>query len=109
MFKITPNPTFETNVILSLPGGQEVGEIRITFRYFKPADLEVFLEERGTLAPADVVKEIMTGWNDVKDSDGNDVPFNNENLATLLANYHAAGREILVAWRMGLSGARAKN
>lgn len=109
MFKITPNPTFETNVILPLPGGNEVGEIKVTFRYFKPADFELFMAKNGTLEPAEVLKEIMTGWNDVKDAEGNDVPFNNTNLATLLANYHTAARDILVAWRIGLSGARAKN
>jgi len=109
MFKITPNPTFETNVLLSLPGGYEVGEIKVNFKYFKPAELEDFLSKNGDKSPAEVLKQIITGWDDVKDTEGNNVPFNNQNLDMLLGNYHSAAREILVAWRMGLSGARAKN
>ena len=110
MFKITPNPTFKTKVLLSVPGdGTEKGEIEVEFKYFTPDQLVELRANRKDESSETVLSDIIVNWDGPVDVEGKTVMYSRETLSQLLANYHAATSEIISAFNLGLSGSRIKN
>lgn len=109
MFKITPNPTFEIDVLVHVPGAETPGTIRFTFKYLNPEQLKKWQADQGNNSVNDALQEIALGWSGVETSAGEQVPFSKENLTTLLETYHSAGEEITRAYLAEIFGAKRKN
>jgi hypothetical protein len=109
MFKLTPNPTFTTDVELHVAGLKEPGIINITFKYLTPAQLVAWQKADGKKSHAEALKEVIFSWSGVEDLEGRSVDYSFDNLKKLLATYHAAGQEITQAYIRELLGARLKN
>ena len=56
----------------------------------------------------DFVKSVLVGWSGVKDDEGNDVPFNDENFEALTDN-HFIVKGIIEAFGQSMRGASEKN
>ena len=108
MFRITPAPTFKTTASLSLPGGEKA-EIGLECRYMTPAEFDKYQAEHGEDLLFDVLEQILVGWSGVVDQNDREVPLTRAAIESLVGGHYVAGREIVVAWRMGLQGARAGN
>jgi hypothetical protein len=110
MFKISPNPTFKTKALLSLPGdGSEKGEIEVEFKYFTPEQFKAWTDKRGDEDAGDVLADIIVGWNGPADADGHAVAYSKASLMQLIGNYHSASVDLISAFHLGLRGAKAKN
>jgi len=103
MFKIQPDPTFEADVKLSVPGQKDPATVRIKFHYKGRDESAEFVKTLKKKSYYEACKEIIVSWQDF------DVEYSEDNLAKLLANYVPAGNEILMAYCSELAGAREKN
>jgi hypothetical protein len=116
MLKLNPKPTFDADIKLTVPGQDDAGTIKLTFKYMPKKALFDFFkkhqaeydEKTGELikdASTDdvMIGEIVTGWK------GLDVEFNQENLSIFLDNYPAAAGEIIVAYNRLVLESRVKN
>ena len=54
------------------------------------------------------VKTVLVGWSGIKDEEGNDVPFNDENFEALTDN-HFIVKGIIEAFGQSMRGASEKN
>ena len=54
------------------------------------------------------VKSVLIGWSGIKDGDGNDIPFNDENFEALTDN-HFIVKGIIEAFGESMKGASEKN
>jgi hypothetical protein len=120
MFRIVPNPTFTTDVPLSVPGSDTPVTIKITFRHKTRAQLAAYQQRAVELAlqadAADAqeqfaayVAEVVDGWIGVVGADDKALPYTPANLAQLVQAYPAAGAEIVRRYSQQLSHARAGN
>lgn len=120
MFRIVPNPTFTTDVLLSVPGSDTPVAIKLTFRHKTRAQLQAYQARAIDLAmQADApdaqeqftayVAEIVEGWIGVVGADDKPLPYTPANLAQLIQAYPAAGNEIVRRYTQQLSHARAGN
>jgi hypothetical protein len=66
------------------------------------------LDDEEQLEDADVVREIVAGWSDVKDADGEQIPFSSAKLTELLEIPTVAG-QIVKAWFESLKEGKRKN
>jgi hypothetical protein len=108
-FRIVPNPEFTIAVALSVAGSDERGEIEVTFKYLKPDELAKLKKNKGENSVADSLRELIVKWSGVEDAEGKPVEYSKATLAQLLANYHAAGDELMSAYFLEVYGARRKN
>lgn len=110
MFKINPNPTFECDVLISVPGSDNPQALRVTFRHKGLRDLEAW-RAKATEKPSDseYLDEVIAGWSGVFGPDEKPVPYSIESLAMLLDAYPSASVEIFIAYVRQLRDARAKN
>lgn len=110
MFKITPSPTFKTTVSVTLPGdGSETGEFVVEFKYMTPTQLSDWADANGSRQIADVLFDVIIGWDGPVDADGKAVEYTKDNLSQLLSSYYNCADQIFVAFRDGLRGAKTKN
>ena len=115
MLKLNPKPTFDADVKITVPGQDEPGIIKLTFKYMPKAALFKFFDKHraeyddaGEVvkeASADdvMIAEILAGWK------GMDAEYNPENLKIFLDNYPAAAGEIIVAYNKLVLESRVKN
>lgn len=112
MFKLQPDPTFESNVKVPLPGG-ETRTIRVEFVYLDEtqyADLVSGMRD----APIDVfVGGLVSGWHTQDDADGRwhgmDVPFSKEALTQLRKAQPRALQAMVATWLHETKGLPLKN
>ena len=78
MFNISPNPSYEHDLIVTIPG-QSPEKITLTFKRAFIADLEKMFE----LTPVELLTEYIQGWSGVADG-VNAIPFTEENKAKAL-------------------------
>ena len=56
----------------------------------------------------DFVKSVLVGWSGIKDEEGNDVPFDEDNLEAVMENHYIV-QAIIVAYGESMKGASEKN
>ena len=56
----------------------------------------------------DFVKSVLVGWSGIKDEEGNDVPFDDDNLEAVMENHYIV-QAIIVAYGESMKGASEKN
>lgn len=101
--KLQPNPTFDCQVSISVPGQEQKEAIGVTFRHLSRTGLREYLEGLASKTDAEGLASIVVGWT------GIDEPFSKEALGRLLDNYPASSGEIFETYRRELLEARAKN
>jgi len=109
MFKITPNPTFTTNVELHVPGEDTPGIIKITFKYLDKEQLSAWQKNNGGKSLLDALSQVITGWDGIEADDGSQAEYSVDNLKKLLSTYHSSGQDITQAFLAETLGARRKN
>lgn len=103
MFKLQPNPTFTSQVQISVPGKADQATITVTFKHLSKPQIKTYFEGVQGKTDAEALSEIITDW------EGIDAKFNAESLQTLLENYPASGGELYEAFRINLMESRRKN
>lgn len=103
MLTLDPNPTFDAQVKLTVPGATSPATVGITFKYQTKSELEAWLAEIASKPDADVLTDIVLGWSEIA------APFTPENLGKLLDKYPASGRELLDSYFKNLVESRVKN
>lgn len=107
-FKITPNPTFNVQVSLSVPEQMGTAEVAFEFKYQNKTQLDAWLKNNKSKLTSQALCEIVVSWG-VKSHDDLELPVTADNMAELLNNYPAAGVEIIGAYYKALTESRAKN
>ena len=103
MLKLCPNPTFEAEVKITVPGQPAPESVFITFKHFDKTAMSEFMDRAKDQDDFTSVSEVVLGWREI------DQPFTPENLALLLKNFPASAGEIMrVFYRESLES-RAKN
>ena len=104
MLKITPDPKFTADVLITVPGVAEPVGVAMTFKYRSRKEMLAFLEEeKEKQLPETLCNDVVLGWS------GFDAEFSKENLALFLENYPAAPLEIWTEYNKQLYGSRVKN
>ena len=109
MFKLTPSPTFEAVVDVTVPGADAKAPIVFTFRHKGRAALKAWAEAVEGRADVDVLADVVAGWRGVCDDRGDEVPYSREALAQLLDAYPAASGEVFRGYMQAHFEARRKN
>jgi len=108
--KINPDPQFQADVTITVPGQSEPGTLPLTFKYrgrdeYK-ALLDSFEQEKGSKTKGKTFDEafpdFVVGW-------GLEEEFTPENIKTFLNNYPAAYQEIFSEYSRLLFASRIKN
>ena len=113
MLKITPEPTFEADVEITVPGQEETGTIPLTFKYMDRDEYLAWLEpdvkpakkgkaKKKAKTVAESFPEFVLGW-------GLDEEFTPEKIEIFLRSYPVAYREIFEYHSTSLLGSRVKN
>lgn len=103
MLKLCPNPTFEAEVKITVPGQPAPESVFITFKHFDKSAMSELVEKAKDMDDITAVSTVVMGWREI------DQPFTAENLALLLKNFPASAGEIMrVFYRESLES-RAKN
>ncbi len=105
MFKLTANPTFKSQVHISIPGQDKPGVIMVTFKHQSKEQLKAFYDGLRNSDDDDLthLMKIISGW------DGVDTPFSEEALDALLNQFPAAARELFAAYSAELLESKRKN
>lgn len=116
MFKLNPNPTFQADVALTVPGAAAPIKVRFTFRHKgrkaladwvrRPADAAKAGEP---LDDAGYLGEVIEDWSGPVDEAGQPAAYGREALAALIDAYPASSREIYDGYLRALTESRAKN
>jgi hypothetical protein len=117
MFKLTPNPTFSSEVRLTIPGEAEPGRITVTWRHKTRADYLAWRNQPaedptagGARIDAAFLGKVIAGWDGPVDGpDDKPVPYSQEALALLLDTFPGAALDLLMAYEKALLESRAKN
>jgi hypothetical protein len=109
MFRIEPNPTFDAEVRITVPGSAEPALLAVTFRHRGRRELKAWID-RAKDAASDTayLGEVIASWRGVEDADGRALPYSAEALARLLDAYPASGGELFDAYLDALTRAREK-
>jgi hypothetical protein len=89
MFKIATTPTYKAKVAVDIPGDNGKVTTKVfsaTFKRLQQSDLDDMMARLRSkdLDDRSLIGEVMVGWDDVADEDGNVLEFNEENLDALL-------------------------
>jgi hypothetical protein len=112
MFVLTQSPTFAWTVKFELPGKDgraEKHSFGVEFKRLSQARIKEIrdLILKGELHDADLVKEVLVGWKDVRDENG-DVPFSIPALERML-DITGVGAAIVFAFFDTIELAKRKN
>lgn len=110
MFKIIAQPTFTCEVMLSRPESDTPVVVDITWRHKNSRELVAWLASAADRADdAEFLDEVICGWGRFVGEDDQPLPYTKQALASLLATFPSAGRELTQAYYRRLTDARAKN
>lgn len=110
MFKLAPAPTFELTVDLSGPGDTQAGQLKLVGKYLGKSALQDWIKAATEHQhDADWLLQVLQGWHDVVDAQGQPLAFNRDTLDQLLDAYPRSSQEIFDAYVAALVGARRKN
>lgn len=104
-FKRTPNPTFKTDVAISLPGDQPEWKIETEYRYKKKSDAVAWLAGLKGKTDAENLASIIVGWNEEHAG----VAYSTESLAEFLDEFPAAAVDFFETYKRELLEAKRKN
>ncbi len=108
-FRINPAPTFRVKVLLTVPGAESRGVVEFEFRHKGRTEFAAWWESVDGRKDAEILADVVAGWSDVIDEQGNQVPYSAEALAQLVDRFPASALEIQAAYRKALWEAREKN
>jgi Phage tail assembly chaperone len=111
MFKLSTSETYTAPVTVELPGEKTKRTFEVEFkRLTKPQIQDLYT--RASEADKDVdenfCREVVVGWNGIKDEAGDTVEFSHSSFEQLLAIYPVPAA-IVTAFNVSISGARLKN
>lgn len=121
MLKINPDPTFQADVEITVPGWKKPGSVTLTFKYRSRKEFVEFSTWANGATAEELQKMSITQWMKSRRPDdevfpefvvgweGMDAEFNQENIATFLNNYPAAFQEIFRNYSSLLLESRIKN
>lgn len=104
-FKITPPPTFNVTVGISVPGLSSPAPLQLVFRNIGKEQPKRLAADGGE---AEVLVALIDSW-DAEDDAGNPVPVSLESVGQLIDKMPAASSEIATAYYKGLNEEREKN
>lgn len=109
MFKIAVSSSYFAPVTVELPGSKVKHVFSCEFKRLSAEDLKIlqYKANSGELDDAGYVREILVGWKDVSDEDG-EMEFTPDNLDRLLAIYPVP-QAIIEGFFSSLAGSRLKN
>lgn len=107
MFKLQPNPTFSAEVKISTPQG--VVPLKLEFKHLSKKALGEWGNSLDAKSQIEMLTDVVVGWSDVFDCNGEPVPFSAEALACLIDMYTPAGDEIGIAYVKALTESKSKN
>ncbi len=113
MFKLDLSPTYKYPVTVRFfdETGRRI-ERRFTahFRRLKKSEAAELMTraEAGEIEDAELMREIVAGWEGIADADGHPIECNDETIAEL-ADIHEVASAIGVAWFESLTGGARKN
>jgi hypothetical protein len=86
MFIVATKPTFKWPVDLDIPGDKKPQKVQFTgiFNRLPQSRLDEMFSGDVTPTDENIVREVMAGWEDVKDDASADLEFNPVNLGVLL-------------------------
>ena len=82
MFKIALEPTFTIPIEIDLPGMKTRPVFEATFRRLSKSEYQKLMAS--SIAPAELVKQVMVGWKGVVDEAEREIPFSEGELDKLL-------------------------
>lgn len=103
MLKLTPDPTFTTEVSISVPGQSDPERVMMEFRYQDRSAMTTWLEESKEQSDFDALSAIVVGWSEV------DTPFSGDALQRVLDAYPTAAGEIFRAYAREVYESKVKN
>lgn len=111
MIKLKPDPTFDYDVPLTVPGQAAPVVVPMTLAYMTAEQRVAWFESKKDGRVQDVLEGIVRGWQAaaVAGADGQPTPYSPQALAQLVSSYEAAPGEIISAWIKGLTESRVKN
>lgn len=110
MFKLAPAPTFDLAVELSGPGDTQAGKLQLVGKYLGKTALQAWIQAaRDHDDDADWLLQVLAGWREVADAEGQPLAFDRDNLHRLLDTYPRSSQEIFDAYVAAMVGARRKN
>lgn len=96
------------------PGAFDTQRCHVTFRVASIDEARAEVEQidagepvDGLVRQSEIMSRYVTGWRDIKDIDGNDVPFSDQALKTAMQIPYFAGA-LVAAYTDSLSGAGAE-
>lgn len=109
MFKLAIKPTYTAQVSGTLPGGYKLN-FEIEFARLLQEEIAALAKgnDAGDIIFADVCRQVVVGWKNVQDEEGNALEFSAPALEMMLAIYPMS-KIIFDAWQASLSDARIKN
>ncbi|MBX9849593.1 MAG: phage tail assembly chaperone [Rhodocyclaceae bacterium] len=99
--KLTPNPTFQKDVDIHVPG-ESPCQVKFTFKHRTRAQLDAFIKSRPEKSDIESVMEMAEGW-DLEDE------FGKASLEKLIENYVGSPMAIYTTYIDELVKAKAKN
>jgi len=106
MLKLTPNPTFASNVVINVPGGGSE-TVEFTFNYKTKPEYDEYIartsKSKSKKAAVEALSEIVSGWS------GLDAEYSVDSLGKLIENYQGVETKIFAKYVEELSGARLGN
>jgi hypothetical protein len=92
MFKVAVSETYITPVAVDIVGDNNKSKTHVfkaRFKRLKQSELESLSERLAAkeLTDSALIDEVMVGWQDVADAEGNPLEFNPDNLEALLEIY----------------------
>lgn len=113
MIRLSPQPTFETTVGLSVPGVEALAPVQFTFVHLGKREMAEWMarDQGGDKRRTDpeMLGDIVRGWAGVLDEAGEQVPFTPAAFAQLLNAYPLAAGEIMKGYVDAYSEAARKN
>lgn len=109
MFVIDPSPEFDAEVHLTEPGTGARKTLHLRFRHKGRRELAAWRQQSDGRDAAEVLAEVIVGWSNVRDTDGNEVPFSSDKLQRLLDAYLRAPQEIYEGYLDALLRAQQGN
>lgn len=77
-FRISRNPTYQTQIVVSMPGNNGKRETEKFMAEFKHVGTDR-LDELRSIPHREVLNEVLVGWSGMIDDNGDEVPFNEVN------------------------------
>ncbi len=113
MFKIAVNEAYWAPVTVSIPSDLDKTDKRkfeVKFRRLGQAELDKISDQvnKGETTDDQVARSVLLDWKGVQDEGGNELPFNEDNLAKLLEVFPVRP-SIVAAFFKTINGARQKN